>query len=141
MGSESDREKMEDCVKVLKEAGVNCKVKVLSAHRSPEELRKFIKEVEGETEVFIAGAGLSAHLPGFVASLTLKPVIGVPLAVPPLNGLDSLLSIVQMPKGVPVATVGINNSKNAGILALQILALKEEKLKEKLKDVRAPRGL
>lgn len=120
IGSERDREHADRAARVLHEHGVDYEVVVLSAHRNPKELEKFIES--SDADVFIAMAGLAAHLPGFIASRTQKPVIGVPLNVA-LGGLDSLLSIVQMPRGVPVATVGIDNAENAAFLAIRILRL------------------
>lgn len=132
-GSQSDLDKMKGAANCLKEFGVEYAAHVLSAHRVPEELEKTVVRLEGEGfEVFIAGAGLAAHLPGVLASKTVLPVIGVPLNAA-LGGQDSLYSIVQMPKGIPVGTVGIDNSYNAGMLAVQILSVKYPELKEKLK--------
>jgi 5-(carboxyamino)imidazole ribonucleotide mutase len=123
---------MKGAADILKEFNVEYKAYVLSAHRVPEELTKTLNLVEKEgCECIIAGAGLAAHLPGVIASQTLLPVIGVPIEAA-INGLDALLSIVQMPKSIPVATVGINNSFNAGMLAVQILSLKYPEIKEKL---------
>ena len=120
----------------LKEFGVEYKAFILSAHRVPEKLEETLKEIEKEGyEVIIAGAGLAAHLPGVIASQTILPVIGVPVKAA-IEGLDALLSIVQMPKSIPVATVGINNSYNAGMLAVQMLSLKYPEIKEKLVDFR-----
>ncbi|MEM4820781.1 MAG: 5-(carboxyamino)imidazole ribonucleotide mutase, partial [Acidilobaceae archaeon] len=120
-------------VDTLREFGVEVEVRVLSAHRTPEELREYVKTAaERGIEVIIAGAGGAAHLPGVVASLTHLPVIGVPVPTQHLHGLDSLLSIVQMPSGVPVATVGIGASKNAALLAIRILSLKYSHLVDKL---------
>ena len=123
IGSERDREYAERAIRVLEEAGVDVVTAVLSAHRTPEKLDEFIKENDEKIDVYIAMAGLAAHLPGYIAARTRKPVIGVPLPVGPLNGVDALLSIVQMPRGVPVATVGIGNAENAAHLALRMLAL------------------
>lgn len=135
-GSKSDIEVMSDASKALKEFDVEYKAYILSAHRVPEKLEETIKELEKENyECIIAGAGLAAHLPGVIASKTIIPVIGVPINVS-LNGMDSLLSIVQMPRSIPVATVGINNSYNAGMLAIQVLSLKYEDLKIKMIDYR-----
>ncbi len=120
MGSESDREIALKAVEVLDSNNVPYEVRVLSAHRDPKELEKYITETK--SLVFIAVAGLAAHLPGFIASRTEKPVIGVPVSSK-LGGLDALLSIVQMPSGVPVACVGIDNARNAAFLALRILKL------------------
>ncbi|NOZ59461.1 MAG: 5-(carboxyamino)imidazole ribonucleotide mutase [Euryarchaeota archaeon] len=129
IGSESDRELAEKAEAVLKDFGVACEVHVASAHRTPEKVRKLAER--DDVEVFIAIAGLSAALPGVIASHTVKPVIGVPREVK-LLGLDALLAIAQLPPGVPVATVGIDNAKNAALLAVEILALKDGALREKL---------
>lgn len=131
-GSKSDTEKMKGAAVALKEFGIEYKALVLSAHRVPEKLTQVIQELEADDyQCIIAGAGLAAHLPGVIASQTTIPVIGVPINGA-LEGMDALLSIVQMPKSIPVATVGINNSYNAGMLAVEILALKYPELKEKL---------
>ncbi len=131
-GSKSDKEVMRNAAIVLKEFKVEYEVHILSAHRVPERLMQVIKEMENRgVECIIAGAGLAAHLPGVIASQTVLPVIGVPIKAA-MEGIDSLLSIVQMPKAIPVATVGINNSYNAGMLAVQILSLKDLELKENL---------
>ncbi len=136
-GSKSDDQVMAKAIDLLKEFGVSYESYVLSAHRVPEKLVNTIKQVEKKgCEVIIAGAGLSAALPGVIASHTLLPVIGVPVNAA-LGGLDALLSIVQMPKAIPVATVGINNSYNAAMLAIQILANKDSKLKTKLNKFRS----
>ncbi|MCD6530628.1 5-(carboxyamino)imidazole ribonucleotide mutase [Candidatus Bathyarchaeota archaeon] len=134
IGSESDREKGLEAVNVLKRFGVEYDLRVLSAHRNPKDLEEYLKS--SDAEVFIAIAGLSAALPGYIASRTIKPVIGVPREVK-VGGLDALLSTVQMPSGVPVACVGIDNAKNAAILAIEILSLKDEKLEEKLREFRS----
>lgn len=135
-GSKSDTEVMKGAASALKEFGVSYKAFILSAHRVPEKLEETIKEIEeAGCEVIIAGAGLAAHLPGVIASQTVLPVIGVPVKAA-IGGIDSLLSIVQMPKSIPVATVGINNSYNAGMLALQMLSLKYPEIKNKLVDFR-----
>lgn len=132
-GSKSDTEKMKGATTCLREFGITYSAHVLSAHRVPEELEITLSRLEEDGyEVFIAGAGLAAHLPGVVASKTILPVIGVPLNAA-LGGLDALYSIVQMPKGIPVATVGIDNSYNAGMIAVQILSVKYPQIKEKLK--------
>ena len=136
-GSKSDTDVMKGAANALKEFGVDYKAYVLSAHRVPEKLTETIKEAEAQgCEVIIAGAGLAAHLPGVIASQTVLPVIGVPVKAA-VEGLDALFSIVQMPKSIPVATVGINNSYNAGMLAVQMLSLKYPKIKEKLVKFRA----
>lgn len=135
-GSKSDKDIMKGAAEALKEFNIEYKAFILSAHRVPEKLMEVIKELEqGDCQCIIAGAGLAAHLPGVIASHTTKPVIGVPINAA-LNGLDSLLSIVQMPKSIPVATVGINNSYNAGMLAVQMIALKDETVAVKLKEYR-----
>lgn len=135
-GSKSDTEKMRGAAVCFKEFGIEYEAHVLSAHRVPEKLEEVLKSLEESgTEVIIAGAGLAAHLPGVIASKTILPVIGVPLDAG-LDGLDSLFSIVQMPKSIPVATVGINNSYNAGMLGVEILAVKYLELKEKLLNFR-----
>ena len=136
-GSISDEEVMRGAINVLEKFGIDYEHKVLSAHRQPEETAQFAQTAASRgIKVIIAGAGLSAALPGVVASHTTLPVIGVPIGAGPLNGVDALYSIVQMPKGIPVATVGISNAKNAGLLAVQILALADETLQEKLKEYR-----
>lgn len=131
-GSKSDTEVMKNAANCLREFEVEFKAYVLSAHRVPEKLDEVINDLEADgCECIIAGAGLAAHLPGVIASKTLIPVIGVPIKAA-LEGMDALYSIVQMPKAIPVATVGINNSYNAGMLAVQILANKYPEVKEKL---------
>ncbi|HPG48896.1 MAG TPA: 5-(carboxyamino)imidazole ribonucleotide mutase [Petrotogaceae bacterium] len=135
-GSSSDTQLMQPAAALLKEFGIEYKAMVLSAHRVPEKLSQEIKKLEENGfECIIAGAGLAAHLPGVIASQTIIPVIGVPLNAA-LNGLDSLFSVVQMPKAIPVATVGINNSYNAAMLAVQILSVKYSDLKDKLINYR-----
>ena len=135
MGSLSDFEYMKEAIEVLKEFGIEYEVQIVSAHRTPDRMYEYAKTArERGIEVIIAGAGGSAHLPGMTASLTDLPVIGVPIPTKYLNGLDSLYSIVQMPKGIPVATVAIGNSYNAGILAVRILSIKYKELEEKLKN-------
>ncbi|MDK6028911.1 5-(carboxyamino)imidazole ribonucleotide mutase [Ignisphaera sp. 4213-co] len=134
MGSKNDWEYMKEAVELLKQFGVEVEARVVSAHRTPEHMFEFAKSAaEKGFEVIIAGAGGAAHLPGMVASLTHLPVIGVPIPSKHLNGIDSLLSIVQTPSGVPVATVGIGNAKNAALLALRILGIKYPEIAEKLK--------
>ena len=124
MGSDSDWQVMKPALDVLVEAGVDVRAEVVSAHRTPEKMVEFAQSAKGQgIRVIIAGAGGAAHLPGMVASLTPLPVIGVPVPLATLDGMDSLLSIVQMPSGIPVATVGIGQAMNAGILALRILSL------------------
>ena len=129
MGSDSDWNVMSPAADVLRDAGVNVVSEVVSAHRTPEKMVSFAKGAKGEGfHLIIAGAGGAAHLPGMVASLTPLPVIGVPVPLEKLDGMDSLLSIVQMPAGIPVATVGIGQSKNAALLALRILAIQSHAL-------------
>jgi len=133
MGSDSDWSVMSDAVQVLKEFGIDAEVEVLSAHRTPERMIEWGKAAAGAGfKVIIAGAGGAAHLPGMLASVTTLPVIGVPVALAKLDGMDSLLSIVQMPAGIPVATVSINGAKNAGILAARMLGAFDGKLSEQL---------
>lgn len=135
-GSKSDKEIMRGAATALEELGLEHKAFILSAHRVPEKLLEVIRSLEKEDfQCIIAGAGLAAHLPGVIASHSILPVIGVPINAA-LGGQDSLYSIVQMPKGIPVATVGINNSYNAGILATQILSIKYPKVKESLNKYR-----
>lgn len=137
MGSMSDFAKVEPAVNILKRYGVSVDVRCYSAHRSPVELGEFIdKANENGTEVIIAAAGMAAALPGVIASMTILPVIGVPISGSNLEGMDALLSIVQMPPGIPVATVAINGSKNAAYLALQIIAVKNPTVKEMLLNER-----
>ncbi len=132
MGSDSDLPVMEKAFAVLKEFEVPYEVKILSAHRTPDEHAEYAKTAaERGLKVIIAAAGMAAHLPGVTAGQTILPVIGVPVKSGFQDGLDSLLSIVQMPPGIPVATVAINGSKNAALLAVQILAVSDEKLKTK----------
>ena len=136
-GSRSDTDKMKNAALCLKEFGIEYKAFVLSAHRVPEHLEKTIKDIENQNfEVIIAGAGLAAHLPGVIASKTILPVIGVPISASVLDGMDALLSIVQMPKPITVATVGINNSYNAGMLAVEMLSLKYDSVRNKLIEYR-----
>lgn len=137
MGSTSDMAKVEPAVGILKDYGVSVDVRCLSAHRAHAGLSQFIEEANGNgTEVIIAAAGMAAALPGVVASQTVLPVIGVPLSGATLDGMDALLSIVQMPSGIPVATVAINGSKNAAYLALQIIAVNKASVREKLQAER-----
>lgn len=133
MGSDSDLKVMQGAIDCLKEFGIAHEVRIVSAHRTPEEMLEYAASAEQRgLEAIIAGAGGAAHLPGMVASATLLPVIGVPVNTTSLNGLDALLSIVQMPKGVPVATVAIDNAVNAGLLAARILAVSDPALRSKL---------
>lgn len=135
MGSTSDLETMKDAIGTLKDFGITVDYGVYSAHRSPERLVDYCSNLKKSgVEVVIAGAGGAAALPGMIAALTEIPVIGVPIMGKTLNGLDSLLSIVQMPPGVPVATVGINSSKNAALLAIRIIALYDGEIKGKLEE-------
>ncbi len=133
-GSKSDQPVTDEASKVLTELEVPHEVRFISAHRNPEGLKEYVST--SQAKVFVAVAGLSAHLPGVIASMTIRPVIGVPVSVK-LNGLDSLLSIVQMPPGVPVGCVGIDNARNAGVLAAEILALNDEGVAERLRRMRA----
>ncbi len=138
MGSTSDWDVMSDAAATLAQFGVEFEKRVVSAHRTPDLLVEYAKTAKSRgLEVIIAGAGGAAHLPGMVASMTALPVIGVPVKSRALNGLDSLLSIVQMPGGVPVATVAINGAKNAAPIAVSILALKDEALAARLEMFRA----
>ncbi len=137
MGSDSDLPVMSKAAEILDELGIKYEITIVSAHRTPERMYEYAKTAEERgIKVIIAGAGGAAHLPGMVASLTHLPVIGVPVKTSSLNGLDSLLSIVQMPAGIPVATVAINNAKNAGLLAASILATSDENIAKKLKNYR-----
>ncbi|MFT3864984.1 MAG: 5-(carboxyamino)imidazole ribonucleotide mutase [Solirubrobacterales bacterium] len=133
MGSESDLEKMRPAAEALTELGIASELRVLSAHRTPDAMLAFGRGAAQEGfQVIIAGAGGAAHLPGMLAAVTTLPVIGVPVALRHLDGVDSLLSIVQMPRGVPVATVAIDGGRNAGILAARILALADPGLRERI---------
>ena len=135
MGSKSDLGVVEPAIKTLREFGVEAEARVMSAHRTPEEAAEFAKNAEENgIEVIIAAAGKAAHLAGVLAAHTTLPVIGIPVKSSTMDGLDSLLSTVQMPNGIPVATVAINGSKNAALLAVQILSLRYAELGEKLKD-------
>jgi phosphoribosylaminoimidazole carboxylase PurE protein len=133
VGSKSDLPVIEECQKTLTEMNIPSDVVVASAHRDPEKVAKLAKEAENKYKVIIAGAGKAAHLPGVIAGHTTLPVIGVPMQTKDLGGMDSLLSIVQMPSGVPVATVAIGGAKNAAVLAAQILALSNQEIKNSLK--------
>ena len=135
-GSKSDIDVMRGAANCLKEFDIPYEAHILSAHRVPEKLEEVLERLEDEgCEVIIAGAGLAAHLPGVIASKTTIPVVGVPINAA-IGGLDALYSIVQMPKSIPVATVGINNSYNGGMIAVEILAIKYPEIKEKLKEYR-----
>jgi 5-(carboxyamino)imidazole ribonucleotide mutase len=133
MGSSSDSSIMDDAVQILRTFGIDVEVRVLSAHRTPDDALAFARgAVDAGIEVIIAAAGGAAHLAGVLASSTPVPVIGVPIALANLGGLDSLLAMVQMPKGIPVATVAVNGARNAGLLAVRILALGDERLAAEL---------
>ena len=133
MGSDSDLEVMAEAAKVLEEFDISYEMTVASAHRSPEIVHKYVTNAKDRgIKIIIAGAGGAAHLAGVSASLTTLPVIGIPIKAKSLDGLDSLLSTVSMPLGIPVATVGINAAKNAGILAVQMLSISDEELEKKL---------
>lgn len=138
VGSRSDIEIAERATGILEGLGVGSEVRVISAHRAPALLTRYVSDAASRgIQVFIAVAGLAAHLPGVVAAQTQLPVIGVPAPGGPLDGMDALLSIVQMPRGVPVATVGIGNAENAALLAAAILALSDDGLRDRLADHRA----
>lgn len=140
IGSINDRDYTKDTVKIFEEFGVSYELRVLSAHRTPELLKKYIEDFESRGgKVFIAFAGYAAHLAGVIASHTVLPVIGVPVASSVLNGIDALLSMVQMPKGIPVATVTINGGGNAALLAISILSVYRDDLKKKLVEYREAR--
>ncbi len=132
MGSKSDYEICKEALVIFEQFNVSVDISVVSAHRTPDLLHEFSHAVDDKYDVVIAAAGGSAHLPGMVAAITSKPVIGLPIKSKTLNGVDSLLSIVQMPPGVPVATVAINGARNAALLALQILAVSDHELLKKL---------
>lgn len=136
-GSRSDSKIVDGAISILNDFEINHEIKIISAHRNHSKLSKYIKETNAD--IFIGIAGLAAHLPGAIASLTIKPVIGVPVSGK-LGGLDALLSIVQMPSGIPVASVAIDNGKNAALLAIEILAINNEKLKDKLLNYRKSIG-
>ena len=138
MGSQSDYSTMKDCVKILRSLKISFDVKIVSAHRTPKRLYEFAEKSERSYSVIIAGAGGSAHLPGMIASLTTVPVIGVPVESKKLKGLDSLLSIVQMPKGIPVGTVAIgkDGAINAALYAASILGITDKKIKNSLLKLR-----
>jgi phosphoribosylaminoimidazole carboxylase PurE protein len=137
-GSRSDFPVLEDAVAVLADLGVPAELRVVSAHRTPDHLFRYAEDAAGRgIRVIVAGAGGAAHLPGMLAAKTTLPVIGVPIPTQHLGGMDSLLSIVQMPRGIPVATVAIGNATNAGLLAASILAISDEALATRLADWRA----
>lgn len=138
MGSKSDFDVVKPAAAVLKRFGVETEVRVISAHRTPEEAHEFASSArKNGVEVIICAAGKAAHLGGVIAASTTLPVIGLPVKTDMMGGLDSLLSIVQMPSGIPVATVGVNGGENAGLLGLQILGIKYPEIAEKLKDYKA----
>ena len=136
MGSKSDLPVMQNAIDILNEFGIDSEVEIVSAHRTPEKMFKYAQDAKKKgIKVIIAGAGGAAHLPGMIASITTLPVIGVPIkSRNSIDGWDSILSILQMPDGVPVGTVALNGSKNAGILAAQILATTNDKLSQKIED-------
>lgn len=135
MGSDSDLSVVRDAAKTLEEFGVGYEIKIISAHRNPAGLNQYLKSaVDNGVKIFIGAAGGAAHLPGVIAAQTTLPVIGIPVKAWSLDGMDSLLSIVQMPPGVPVASVGINGAKNAALLAIQMLALSDKNLQNKLSE-------
>lgn len=137
MGSDSDLPTMQAAIAVCEQFEINYEVKILSAHRTPERMASYAQNADTRgIKVIIAGAGGAAHLPGMVASLTPLPVIGVPVVTRNLQGIDSLYSIVQMPRGIPVATVAIGNAQNAGLLAIQILGSHNGKILQKVKEYR-----
>lgn len=136
MGSKSDYPKLESGINLLKEFGVDVVVRVLSAHRTPIELTEFLEEIKNDTDVIIAAAGKAAHLPGVVAAQSLIPVVGLPIKSSTMDGLDSLLSMVQMPSGIPVATITIDSSVNAALMAIQMGSIKFPEFKEKIANYR-----
>ena len=139
MGSKSDLPVMQDAIDILKEFGIESEVNIVSAHRTPEKMFKYASDAsDNGIKVIIAGAGGAAHLPGMVASITTLPVIGVPVkSRNSIDGWDSVLSILQMPNGVPVATVALNGAKNAGILAAQIIGISDSEITKKLVDYKS----
>lgn len=136
MGSKSDLPKLESGIELMRNFGVEVAVRVLSAHRTPVELSKFLDEIKNDTDVIVAAAGKAAHLPGVIAAQTLIPVVGLPIKSSTMDGLDSLLSMVQMPSGIPVATVTIDSGTNAALMALQIASIKYPVLRDRLSDYR-----
>lgn len=136
MGSKSDLPKLESGIDLIKSYGIEVVVRILSAHRTPMELTSFLDEIKDNTDVIIAAAGKAAHLPGVIAAQTLIPVVGLPIKSSTMDGLDSLLSIVQMPSGIPVATVTIDSGMNAALMAIQIASVKYSALREKLAGYR-----
>ena len=139
MGSKSDLPVMQDAINILSEFGIESEVNIISAHRTPEKMFKYASDaIDNGIKVIIAGAGGAAHLPGMVASITTLPVIGVPVkSRNSIDGWDSVLSILQMPNGVPVATVALNGAKNAGILAAQIIGISDSEITKKLVDYKS----
>ena len=139
MGSKSDLPVMQDAIDILSEFGIESEVNIISAHRTPEKMFKYASDaIDNGIKVIIAGAGGAAHLPGMVASITTLPVIGVPVkSRNSIDGWDSVLSILQMPNGVPVATVALNGAKNAGILAAQIIGISDSEITKKLVDYKS----
>jgi len=138
MGSDSDLRVMRDAADILNSLGISNEITIVSAHRTPDRMFDYARQAEARgLSVIIAGAGGAAHLPGMVASLTILPVVGVPIAATKLQGEDSLLSIVQMPRGIPVATVAIDNAVNAGLLAAQIIGTCDFEVREKLHAYRS----
>ena len=139
MGSKSDLPVMQDAINILSEFGIESEVNIVSAHRTPEKMFKYASDaIDNGIKVIIAGAGGAAHLPGMVASITTLPVIGVPVkSRNSIDGWDSVLSILQMPNGVPVATVALNGAKNAGILAAQIIGISDSEITKKLVDYKS----
>ena len=136
MGSKSDLPKLESGIELIKSYGIEVVVRILSAHRTPIELTDFLDEIKDDTDVIIAAAGKAAHLPGVIAAQTLIPVVGLPIKSSTMDGLDSLLSIVQMPSGIPVATVTIDSGTNAALMAIQIASVKYPVLRNKLAGYR-----
>lgn len=135
MGSDSDLPVMQEAASMLEGFGIEYEITIVSAHRTPERMYEYARSAKDkEIKIIIAGAGGAAHLPGMIASLTPLPVIGVPIKTKTMDGLDSLLSIVQMPPGIPVATVAVNGAKNAGILAASILGAFDEKISKKIEE-------
>ena len=139
MGSKSDLPVMQDAIDILSEFGIESEVNIVSAHRTPEKMFRYANNaIDNDIKVIIAGAGGAAHLPGMVASITTLPVIGVPVkSRNSIDGWDSVLSILQMPNGVPVATVALNGAKNAGILAAQIIGISDQEISQKLVDYKS----
>ena len=136
MGSKSDLPKLESGIELIKSYGIEVVVRILSGHRTPIELTDFLDEIKDDTDVIIAAAGKAAHLPGVIAAQTLIPVVGLPIKSSTMDGLDSLLSIVQMPSGIPVATVTIDSGTNAALMAIQIASVKYPVLRNKLAGYR-----